>query len=73
MLPIEQSTGIAAMLPLPETMKDKYLIMLTRKGFIKRTPLINFRKVGSRGIGAINIRVSYHRDLRSTLFNSDTT
>jgi DNA gyrase subunit A len=45
-----------ATITLPDFSAGKYLVMATRRGTIKKTPLEQFEKVRSSGIIAINIR-----------------
>ena len=54
-LPVSKADTISAILPVPEFRDDEYLIMLTRKGQIKRTPLSQFASITSRGLTAIKL------------------
>lgn len=54
-LPI-RSSAVAAVLPVSNFEDAMYLVMLTRNGFIKRTPLEQFAKINSRGISALKVR-----------------
>lgn len=55
LLPIEQDEKITAVIPIAEFKDDMFLIMLTRKGFIKRIDLNNFTHIRKNGIIAINL------------------
>ena len=54
-LPIESDEKVTTMLMIPKEHEDLYLCMITKKGIIKRTELINFRNIRKSGIIAINL------------------
>ena len=54
-LPIEQDEQITAVVPVSNFSKDLNLIMLTKKGFIKRIELDNFSNIRRNGIIAIGL------------------
>ncbi len=57
-LPGTRSAMIAAMMVLPDAQEDGFLLMLTEKGFIKKTALSQFVNHNrSRGLSAIKLRV----------------
>lgn len=56
-LPISKSDSIAAMLPVTEFTGDDFLVMLTKNGLIKRTPLSDFETIRSNGLQSIKLRV----------------
>ena len=56
-LPIKKDDVIAAMLPVSDFLKDKFLVLCTEKGVVKKTPLSAFADVRSSGIAAIKLRV----------------
>lgn len=55
-LPISKSDSIAAMLPVTEFTGDDFLVMLTKSGLIKRTPLSDFETIRSNGLQSIRLR-----------------
>jgi DNA gyrase subunit A len=55
LLPIEQNEVITAVVPIAEFEDDMFLIMLTRKGYIKRIELQNFSHIRKTGIIAIKL------------------
>ena len=55
-LPIKKDDVIAAMLPVSDFPKDKFLVLCTEKGVVK-TPLSAFADVRSSGIAAIKLKV----------------
>lgn len=55
LLPVSQEVSITAIISVSEFVEDKYLIMLTKNGVIKRSSLDNFAKVRSNGIKAIEL------------------
>ena len=56
-LPIKKDDVIAAMLPVGDFLKDKFLVLCTEKGLVKKTSLSAFADVRSSGIAAIKLRV----------------
>jgi DNA gyrase C-terminal domain, beta-propeller len=56
-LPIPKETSIAAILPVSEFRETDFLLLLTRQGTIKKTPLQAFQEIRSNGICAINLNV----------------
>ena len=54
-LPIEQNETITAVVPVSNFSHDLNLIMLTRKGYIKRIELDNFANIRRNGIIAIGL------------------
>ncbi|MDD3594319.1 MAG: DNA gyrase subunit A [Candidatus Gastranaerophilales bacterium] len=54
-LPIDQNEKITAVVPVSEFSADKNLIMLSRKGYIKRILLDNFKNIRKTGIIAIGL------------------
>lgn len=63
LLPIDRSTPIAAMVPVSEFQGDAYLVLLTRSGLIKRTPLVQFGRMTAAGKMAVKLRVRGCRNL----------
>ena len=57
LLPIDRTSNVAAVLPVSRFDVDNTdLVLLTRQGLIKRTPLSQFSKINSRGLGAMRLR-----------------
>ncbi|MDD3236653.1 MAG: DNA gyrase subunit A [Candidatus Gastranaerophilales bacterium] len=54
-LPLEQDEQITAVIPVNSASKDSHLIMLTRKGYIKRIARENFENIRRNGIIAIGL------------------
>ena len=62
-LPFDKSARVAAMLPVSDFgaargSADCDVVMLTRKGLIKRTPLKQFASINRLGLAAMGVRVS---------------
>jgi DNA gyrase subunit A len=55
MLPIPREEKITSVVPVSEFSDDEYLIMLTQKGFIKKTALTAFASVRANGLIAISL------------------
>ena len=55
LLSVETDEKISAMIRVPEIEGDKYLVMVTRKGIIKRTRLDAYKNVRKNGVIAINL------------------
>ena len=55
MLPIPREEAITSLLSVSSFDDENYLLMLTRGGFIKRTPLSAFSKIRANGLIAIGL------------------
>ena len=55
-LPIEKDEKVTAMIPLKEFEEGKYLTMITRQGFVKKTPLTDYDTNRKGGLIAIGLR-----------------
>ncbi|MFP4009015.1 MAG: DNA topoisomerase (ATP-hydrolyzing) subunit A [Spirulinaceae cyanobacterium] len=55
MLPISREERITSVVPVTAFTEDEYLIMLTRKGYIKKTQLAAFSSIRSNGLIAISL------------------
>ena len=55
MLPIPREEKITSVVPVSEFSDDEYLIMLTQKGFIKKTAISAFASVRANGLIAISL------------------
>ena len=56
LLQLQPGEKITAMLPIKEYSDDKYLIMATKNGTIKRTPLSEYEYIRKSGLIAITLR-----------------
>lgn len=56
LLRLDQGEKIAASIPLKEFPKNEYLIMATKLGIVKKTPLIEYSRPRTTGLIAINLR-----------------
>ncbi|MBC3804881.1 DNA gyrase subunit A [Acetobacterium fimetarium] len=56
LLPLEDGEQIATMIPVKEFTADKYLVMATKQGIIKKTDLTEYDTSRKNGIIAINLR-----------------
>jgi DNA gyrase subunit A len=56
LLPLEEGEQIATMIPIKEFTADKYLVMATKQGIIKKTDLTEYDTSRKNGIIAINLR-----------------
>ena len=55
LLPIPREEQITSIVSVEAFDNERYLLMLTKAGFIKRTPLSAFSKIRSNGLIAINL------------------
>jgi DNA gyrase subunit A len=55
MLPISNAEKITSIVPVTEFTDDKYLVMLTQKGYIKKTELSAFSNIRANGLIAISL------------------
>ncbi len=56
LLPLEEGERINAILPVREYDADKYILMATSSGVVKKTPLEDFSRPRSNGIIALELR-----------------
>ena len=47
---------ITAIIPMRELNEDKYLFMATKKGMVKKTPMLEYENVRKNGLQAIVLR-----------------
>ena len=52
---IPSTRKLAGVIPVREFAEGKYVVMVTRKGVIKKTELSEFRNIRSNGINAVNV------------------
>ncbi|MBD2019977.1 DNA gyrase subunit A [Leptolyngbya sp. FACHB-36] len=55
MLPIPREERITSVIPVTEFSDDEYLVMLTNKGYIKKTALAAFSNIRTNGLIAISL------------------
>ena len=55
LLPIPHDEKITSIVPVSEFTQDEYLVMLTRKGYIKKTALDAFSNIRANGLIAISL------------------
>ncbi len=55
MLPIPRDEKITSIIPVTEFSNDEYLVMLTQKGYIKKTELAAFSNIRTNGLIAISL------------------
>lgn len=56
LLPLEENERITAILPVNEYADDKYIVMATAGGIVKKTALTEFSRPRANGIIAVNLR-----------------
>ncbi|AWX13467.1 DNA gyrase subunit A [Mergibacter septicus] len=56
LLPLEENERITAILPVNDYSDDKYIVMATAGGIVKKTALTEFSRPRSSGIIAVNLR-----------------
>ena len=60
LLPLEEHERINAVLPIREFPEDKYVLMCTANGTVKKTPLADFSRPRGSGIIAVDLRDGDH-------------
>ncbi|ERI90536.1 DNA gyrase, A subunit [Clostridiales bacterium oral taxon 876 str. F0540] len=55
-LPLNPGEKIQAVMPVKEFEEDKFLVMATKEGLIKKTDLTQFSSIRKNGLAAINLR-----------------
>ena len=56
LIPLQPGEKITAMIPIKEYNDDHYLLMATRKGIVKKTPITDYENIRKNGLAAINLR-----------------
>ena len=56
LLQLNPGEKISAMIPIKEYEKDKNLFMVTKRGIVKKTPIMEYSNVRKKGLTAINLR-----------------
>ncbi len=57
LLPLQVGEEITAIIPLKEYREDKFLLMATKKGIVKKTSMTQYKNIRRSGINAIDLRV----------------
>lgn len=55
LIPLSGSEAVKEILPLPENREDLFLVIVTERGLVKKTPLTEYKNVHQSGIKAIKI------------------
>ena len=58
-LQLNPGEKISAMIPIKDYEDNKNLFMVTKKGIVKKTPVMEFSNVRKNGLAAINLREEY--------------
>ena len=56
LLQLQSEEKITAIIPMREYNEDKYLFMATKKGMVKKTPMVDYEHVRKNGLQAIVLR-----------------
>ncbi|MEA3253430.1 MAG: DNA gyrase subunit A, partial [Chloroflexota bacterium] len=56
LLPVDLKDELTALLAIPEFLPDKFLVLATRAGEVKKTPLSAFASIRKSGIIAVNLK-----------------
>lgn len=56
LLQLQSKEKITAIIPMREYNEDKYLFMATKKGMVKKTPMVDYEHVRKNGLQAIVLR-----------------
>ncbi|NND44987.1 MAG: DNA gyrase subunit A [Xanthomonadales bacterium] len=56
LLPLEKDERVNAVLPVREYGEDQFVFFATRKGIVKKTPLVDYSRPRANGIWAIDLR-----------------
>ena len=55
LLPIDEQDRIETVLPVSEFSESIFLVLLTQRGWIKKTPLEAFKQISARGLIAVSL------------------
>ena len=55
LLPISSQEDVTSILPVEKFGSDEFLVLLTSRGFVKKTPLLAFEKISARGLTIISL------------------
>ncbi|MBF0297630.1 MAG: DNA gyrase subunit A [Oligoflexia bacterium] len=53
--PIAKEETIKAVIPIPEDLEEKYVVVATERGLVKKSPLIEYKNIKYSGLKAIKI------------------
>ncbi len=56
LLQLQPEEKITAVIPIREYREGEYLFMATRKGIVKKTPIVDYANIRKSGLAAINLR-----------------
>lgn len=56
LLQLQPDEKISAVIPIKEYKEKEYLFMATRKGIVKKTPIVEYSNVRKTGLAAINLK-----------------
>jgi len=56
LIPLQPDENITAMIPIKEYEDDHFLMMATKNGIVKKTPLMDYANIRKTGLAAINLR-----------------
>lgn len=56
LLELSPDEDITAVMPVKDFEEDKYLVMITKQGIIKRTDMMSFKNIRKGGLVALNLR-----------------
>ena len=56
LLPLQNDEEVTAVIPIREYKEDKYLLMATRKGIVKKTSMAEYKNIRRNGINAISLK-----------------
>ena len=56
LLELSADETITAVIPVKKLQKDRYFVMVTKEGVIKRTDMMSYRNIRKGGLNAINLR-----------------
>ena len=56
LLQLQPGEKITAVIPIREYQEGDYLFMATRKGIVKKTPILEYANIRKTGLAAINLR-----------------
>ncbi len=56
LLEINQGETISAVIPVKEFLEDSFLVMVTRKGIIKKTDMMSYANIRRGGLNAVGLR-----------------
>ncbi|HCT64342.1 MAG TPA: DNA gyrase subunit A [Lachnospiraceae bacterium] len=56
LLEVAAGETISAVIPVKEFLEDKYLVMITKQGVIKKTDMMSYSNIRKGGLNAVNLR-----------------